>query len=254
MKRALALVVILASATFAHAQTVVLFTTTGMGTWTVPAGVTSVKVECVGGGGTGGGINVVRSGGCGGCGGSYAKSTISVKPGDTLYYWVGRGGGNPNARGGYQDGEPSWVSAVKGRWPANPKEGAYAAGGLPGGIGNYLKRDSIGTVTLRGGVGGVGASGTVDGSYGGGGGGGGFNPAAAIQAASDGQNGAVGGVGGAGGPFGGNGASALPVPGATTIGGNGTFGGGGGGPAVRAAPDGRIYGGAGGNGWIRITY
>lgn len=57
--------------------------------WTVPAGVTSVSIVCVGAGGSGigGGIYTVCSGGGGGAL-SY-KNNVSVTPGETLYVRVG---------------------------------------------------------------------------------------------------------------------------------------------------------------------
>src|SRR4051812_36812823 len=52
-------------------------------TWTAPAGVTKIVVECWGGGGAGG--SATRSSGTayggGGAGGAYAKSTLTVVPG-----------------------------------------------------------------------------------------------------------------------------------------------------------------------------
>ena len=67
-------------------MTVVVFTTTGSQTWTVPAGVTSIQVEAIGGGaGSTGGIS---SGGGGG--GAYAEAaSVTVTPGATYYIHVG---------------------------------------------------------------------------------------------------------------------------------------------------------------------
>jgi hypothetical protein len=62
-------------------QTVETFTTTGAGTWTKPAGVTSVTVECWGGGGAGGagsnGSGSTRYCGGGGKGGQYSRVVLS---------------------------------------------------------------------------------------------------------------------------------------------------------------------------------
>ena len=63
------------------------------GTFTVPAGVTSIDVLVIGGGGNGG--NVANQGGCesatggGGGGGGAARSVISVTPGQTISVTVG---------------------------------------------------------------------------------------------------------------------------------------------------------------------
>ncbi len=71
------------------AQTVT--TITSSQTWTVPAGVTSVKVEVWGGGGGGGGAYIGAGGGGGG--GSYKTATFTVTlPGDNYTITIGAGG------------------------------------------------------------------------------------------------------------------------------------------------------------------
>ena len=76
----------------------VAFTSAGATTWTCPAGVTSVQVECWGGGGAGGSaLRTPNSGsvqyGGGGAGGAYAKlNSYAVTPGNTYYINVGAGG------------------------------------------------------------------------------------------------------------------------------------------------------------------
>ena len=77
-------------------------TTIGAGSWTVPAGVTSVKVELWGGGGGGGG-------GWGAGAGAYVvENNLSVTPGSSITYNVaggGQGAGQSGAGGtGYQPG------------------------------------------------------------------------------------------------------------------------------------------------------
>ena len=60
-------------------QVVQVFSASGY--WTAPAGVTSIKAECWGGGGTGSGINGT-TGGSGGGGGEYAaEPALTVTPG-----------------------------------------------------------------------------------------------------------------------------------------------------------------------------
>ena len=75
---------------------VVPFTTPGATTWTCPAGVTSITVECWGGGGAGGGAKYTGTSknayGGGGSGGGYAKKVISVSPGTKYKLFVGNGG------------------------------------------------------------------------------------------------------------------------------------------------------------------
>lgn len=63
------------------------------GTWTAPAGVTSVTVEAWGGGGAGGGQNLGSDGGGGGGGGAYSKVvSLPVTPGNNYTVTVGAGG------------------------------------------------------------------------------------------------------------------------------------------------------------------
>src|SRR4030042_6605093 len=66
------------------------YTYTVSGTFTVPAGITSVIIECWGASGAGGGTaaNNTRGGG-GGAGGAYARSLITVIPGNTYTVTVG---------------------------------------------------------------------------------------------------------------------------------------------------------------------
>jgi len=62
--------------------------------WTVPSSVYGVNVEMVGGGGGGGGglSSSNPTAGSGGGAGCYVKGKISVTPGTTYYYTVGKGG------------------------------------------------------------------------------------------------------------------------------------------------------------------
>ena len=73
--------------------------TTGSGTYTVPAGIESIVVECIGGGGSGagslGGGSTFASSGGGGSGG-YCRSFI-VSPSASYAYAVGAGGAAPSA-------------------------------------------------------------------------------------------------------------------------------------------------------------
>ena len=76
--------------------------------WTVPAGVTSISVVCIGGGGTGyiqgaGRGGSPRSSGGGGGGLAY-KNNISVTPGSTVTVRVGDRGPSDSA-----NGQPSWI-------------------------------------------------------------------------------------------------------------------------------------------------
>jgi len=64
------------------------------GTWTAPAGVTSVTVEAWGGGGAGGGAttNTGPFKGGGGAGGQYSKKVLAVTPLAVYAIVVGTGG------------------------------------------------------------------------------------------------------------------------------------------------------------------
>ncbi len=86
-----------------------VYSTEGLFNYTVPSGVTRIKVKAWGGGGGGGaGAAVNRNGGNGG-GGGYATAVLNVNPGETLNLSVGGGGGggsnNTSGRGGGGGGE-----------------------------------------------------------------------------------------------------------------------------------------------------
>jgi len=75
-------------------------TFTSSGTFTVPAGVTSVSVELWGGGGGSGGA-VPNNAGSGGAGGGYANKLVTgLTPGSTVAVTVGVGGAAGGAGGG----------------------------------------------------------------------------------------------------------------------------------------------------------
>ena len=77
------------------------------GTYTVPAGVTKIIVECQGAGGSGAGAGSPAYG-SGGSGGGYAKKALTVVAGDTMTVAVGTGGAE--ASGG-QHGTAGTVSS-----------------------------------------------------------------------------------------------------------------------------------------------
>jgi hypothetical protein len=102
----------------------------GTGSWTVPAGITTVVAEIWGGGGGGNSV-------CGGGGGGYIKATFTVIPGTDLKYQVGGGGTGASFYG--NAGIASYVSY-----------GTSYAYGNPGGGAGY----DGGTITHSSGVGG----------------------------------------------------------------------------------------------------
>lgn len=74
------------------AQTIIIDTTAGPSTWTCPAGVTSITVECWGAGGGGGFAKYQYTAAGSGAGGSYVNYTMPVTPGKTYNIYVGAGG------------------------------------------------------------------------------------------------------------------------------------------------------------------
>jgi hypothetical protein len=220
---------------FTFSQTTVTFTTNG--NFTVPAGVTSLTVECWGAGGGGGRSSSTNTGRGGGGGGAYARSILSVTPGQIIAYTIGSGGtgGNLSAAantGGSTVFGANLILAVGG--------GGVADNVNTAGLGG-LATSCIGDVRFNGGNGVNGAGG----NSGAGGGGAGSTQAGGNGAAQ------TGGSGGAvGGGAGGNGRTNAGAG----FGGN-TFGGGGGG----GRKGGGFFpanqnGGAGAAGAVQITY
>ena len=132
---------------------------TANGTFTVPAGVTKVKVTVVGGGGGGGGSTSSYGGygGGGGGGGSAIKIISGLTPAGTVSVTVGAGGAASSGGAGGAGGTSSF--------------GAYCSStGGGGGVANYGDTGlggsgSSGDLNIVGGSGGGGGGGTV--SFGG---------------------------------------------------------------------------------------
>ena len=222
------------------APTVISHTSTpGGGTWTVPAGVTSVEYLVVGGGGSGG--SSYGTAGGGGAGG-VRQGTMAVVPGTALTVTVGAGGaarttGSPAQAGA--DGADSVFDSIT------------ASGGGGGGAnaaGLYAGRQ-----------GGSGGGGNKDTSVGSAGNAGGYTPAEGYPGAggesSPGWAAGGGGGAGAGGTKGlGTGpGNSTGGPGGSGISSNITgtwtsYGGGGGGSVDDASSAVTGYGGVGGGG------
>ncbi|HUH61495.1 MAG TPA: hypothetical protein VLZ50_00805 [Terracidiphilus sp.] len=128
-----------------------LFTKPGQ--FTVPAGVASITVELIGGGGAGGGSDLSHYGSQGGSG-AYTKDILAVRPGEVLQIFVGLGGaGQPDLVGG--PGQDSTLSnpdsdefdGASGGSGGKPRGGGGGAGGTasdgtalfssPGNVGSY---------------------------------------------------------------------------------------------------------------------
>jgi hypothetical protein len=141
-----------------------VLTFTSSQTWTVPAGITEVKVFCVGGGGGGGdgSWDITNGTGSGGGGGYTVNQTINVTPGQQIPVIIGSGGASylGSAYGIRRDGSPTSFGSIvaKGGYggyanllthqpmpdppPANPSSGyVYSDGGSGGGGGGPLEPD-----------------------------------------------------------------------------------------------------------------
>ena len=176
-----------------------VFTSTGIQTFTVPLGVTSICAVCVGGGGGGAGSTQVNGiSGCGGGGGGLAYANdIAVTPGEVLTVIVGAGGTGGTANvggigGGFSDikrGTTRLVGAGGGYGGARNKTTGS------GGSGGQVFVGTGGT----GGTGGVGSNGNAGG---GGGGAAGYSgnggTGGSLGSGSPGSNGIGGGGGGGG--------------------------------------------------------
>ena len=207
------------------AATQIELTAVGGGTWTVPAGVTSIDVILVAGGGGGGG----NRGGGGGGGGVVQVTGHSVAPGASLSYSVGAGGagGGGNLRGsnGGNTTFDTLTAAIGGGGGGGATQGALNTGGSGGGGGHAASDKTGGAATA--GQGNAGGNAGVNGATSAGGGGG----AGAVGQDDQGSNGGNGGAG-----------IDLSAMVGTSIGDSGVFAGGGGGGGWNAV------GGAGGSG------
>jgi hypothetical protein len=214
---------------------------TSSGSFTVPAGVTALTVECWGGGGGAAGGSLAggsNSGGYGGGGGAYAKvNALAVTPGAVLPYVVGGGGSGGAANNLGANGGSTSFNAT-----ACVAKGGVAATSAHIGTGGAAAT-STGDVKFSGGNGG-----SATGSGGGGGG-------ASAGLATNGNNGnsvssSSGGAGGAGvtnsSGSGGDGGSSNTIGQGGNVWGGGGGGGGGGSSAGK--------GGNGARGQVRVSY
>ena len=210
----------------------------GAGSWTVPANVTSITFDLWGGGGAGAGtVNNSAGGLAGGAGGTHVLSTITVTPGQVIYYTVGAS--IAGTTGTVSNGNDSWVNKSANSAPTLSTNGVLAKGGQSATLttqGTGSTTGCIGTTPYRGG------SGRVGGVTSGGGGSGAGTSLNGVDA-----TGTAGATAPAGGGNGGNGHAS---------GGNGsagtTPGGGGGGAFVNNTTD--RSGGAGAAGRLTLTY
>jgi len=236
----------------------VTYTTGGTYTWVCPVGVTSVQVECWGGGGAGGwasdGVftnNTVNANAGGGAGGAYAKlNAYAVTPGTTYYINVGAGGVSVNTDQATGPGGDSWFNSVN-----SPSSTILAAGGA-GGQSSILQSAASahgagGAGTTTGSLGDVvnagGSGSTTTGALGGGGGGSGGTGSAGNSAAA---NSTIGAAAVPGGGNGGTGATGTNPGSSPTL----PPGGGGGGARVANNNTNSLSGGSGAPGQVVLTY
>lgn len=222
------------------ASVVVTVTTTGAGSFTIPANVSSITFEGWGGGG-GGGVRTVCE--AGGGGGAYAQTVYSVTPTQVVYFTVPTGGG-PGGVGG-----AAWANLG-----TNSQTGAgliadYGRNGstssTTGGAAG-LASNSTGDVKYDGGAGRASQTST-SGTRAGSGGGGGAGSAGAGQLGGIGSSNVAGLGGIAGTPDGGAG-GAGGVSAANGVTGTAPAGGGGGGGNLGGNA------GSGARGQIKYTY
>lgn len=154
--------------------TVQVFTSSG--SFTVPTGITSVKVTAMGGGGGGGGGNTGSglAGGTGGVTGGGIAIVSGLTPGASVSVTIGSGGGGGSGGAGSSGGTSSFGAYVTATGGAAGSSGASGASGTFSTTGTILFRNS----SLSYGGGGPGGQGIDDtfsgtGGMGGGGGGGG---------------------------------------------------------------------------------
>lgn len=142
-------------------------TYTASGSWTVPAGVTSLTVAAWGGGGGGGGSTGNKNGGSGGGGGGYTTAIIAVTAGQVIPFTVGAGGiAAVGANGGNGGNTTILTLAANGGIGGAKDKGTAGAGGTATGGTTNTTGTAGSTGTTTGGAGGAGANGGVGGTGG----------------------------------------------------------------------------------------
>ena len=113
-------------------RSLAVFQPTTQGAWTVPAGVSVVKLRIWGAGGAGG-AGFGPAGG-GGAGGGYSEGFYNVSPGQSFVVSVGNGGAGSGPGGG-SSSFGSLASATGGQSGVSGSKGAGGAGAAVPGIG-----------------------------------------------------------------------------------------------------------------------
>ena len=179
--------------------------TSGSGSWTAPAGVTSVTVYAWGAGGSNEGNHGYDQGGGGG--GAFTKSVMSVVPGNTYNYSVGM------ASTGNAGGDT---------WFVNASTVLARGGGYAGDSGGAAGGQASGCIPSAGAYsGGNGGYADTSDDWGGGGGGGAGSGGAGGRGYAGGDAGGSGGAGGTGTYSGGSGSDGSNYSDASAPGGGG---------------------------------
>lgn len=133
-------------------DTVVELTSTGSGNWTVPTGVSSIKLLVLAGGGGGGS----GTAGGGGAGGLVSIPSYPVTPGASIPYTVGAGAASVGRNGGFgAQGQNSTFGSITaigggGGGSGHPgRQGNGADGGSGGGGDSYPTHSSDGGVATQ---------------------------------------------------------------------------------------------------------
>jgi hyaluronate lyase len=241
--------------TVAAAASDVAFPYNSSATWTCPANVTALQVECWGGGGAGGSaIRGTSKGavGGGGAGGAYARlNSFPVVSGRTYYINIGAGGISSTNNLATVPGGDSWFNSN------NVASTLVLAKGGPGGQSTVTTTSDVfgtgGMGTTSGSIGdvvragGSGATSTTNGFGGGGGGSAGTLSTGNAPASTTNGLGALAVTGG------GNGGNANATAGSSGDGQSPTGSPGGGGGGARAASTTQRYGGTGAAGQVVLT-
>ena len=160
------------------------------GTFTVPAGVSSVTVQAWGSGGAGGGSTSNKNGGSGGGGGGYTTASLGVTSGQSIIVTVGAGGTGSTGNGTNGTATSFLALTANGGTGGVINQGNVGVGGTASGGSTNISGSNgiVGTQSI-GGNGGAGANGGAGGNGG---------------TASNGGNGTSPGGGGGGGESGKN--------------------------------------------------
>lgn len=222
-------------------STTVTVTTTGLGTWTVPAGVTSVFVQAISGGGTGGSLAQIGKA-SGGGGSAYAEGIVTVVSGSVIDYNVAASQLAPLPSGtdiDGLDGLTTYFGPVGSPYVRAEAGKGGPSNGLLDGKGG-LAINCIGDLTRNGGYGTIPAASRS----GGGGGAAGLTDVGANAINVSGTS-VTGGIGNSPGGTGGNGSSGNGVTGSN-------YGSGGSGTRNTIVTNSR--GGGSSQGWLQYTY